>query len=113
FFIEKMTLNWPDIVDDNLQAAVAAKLVDIELISQLHFTHAVIRPEGGIDIKSNTIPQWTAADRFDHHLQTTFAHQPLLQQTEMTVKQRLREHLPPRASIAQQLRHFHGHFGRA
>ena len=66
-----------------------------------------------IDIKSNTIQQWTAADRFDHHLQMTFAHQPLLQQTEMTVKQRLREHLPPRASIAQQLRHFHGHFGRA
>ncbi|EKW75783.1 hypothetical protein EC970007_3367 [Escherichia coli 97.0007] len=31
-----MTLNWPDIVDDNLQAAVAAKLVDIELVSQLH-----------------------------------------------------------------------------
>ena len=27
-----MTLNWPDIVDDNLQAAVAAKLVDIELV---------------------------------------------------------------------------------
>ena len=108
-----MTLNWPDIVDDNLQAAVAAKLVDIELVSQLHFAHAVIRPESGIDIKSNTIQQWTAADRLDHHLQMTFAHQPLLQQTEMTVKQRLREHLPPRASIAQQLRHFHGHFGRA
>ncbi|MGQ7140776.1 DHHA1 domain-containing protein [Escherichia sp. SS-MK2] len=36
-----------------------------------------------------------------------------LSPAEMTVKQRLREHLPPRASIAQQLRHFHGHFGRA
>ena len=47
-----MTLNWPDIVDDNLQAAVAAKLVDIELVSQLHFAHTVIRPEGGIDIKA-------------------------------------------------------------
>ena len=57
-----MTLNWPDIVDDNLQAAVAAKLVDIELVSQLHFAHTVIRPEGGIDIKSNPVQQWTAAD---------------------------------------------------
>ena len=57
-----MTLNWPDIVDDNLQAAVAAKLVDIELVSQLHFAHTVIRPEGGIDIKSNPVQQRTAAD---------------------------------------------------
>src|SRR5699024_6603317 len=101
FFIEKMTLNWPDIVDDNLQAAIAAKLVDIKLISQLHFAHAVIRPKGGINVKGNAVQQRAAADRFNHDLQMAFAYPSLVQKAEMTVKQRFRVHQPPRASLAQ------------
>lgn len=66
FFIEKMMLNWLDIVDDNLQVVVVAKFVDIELVSQLYFVYVVIWLEGGIDIKSNIIQQWIVVDWFDY-----------------------------------------------
>lgn len=67
FFIEKMMLNWLDIVDDNLQAVVVVKFVDIEFISQLYFVYVVIWLEGGIDIKSNIIQQWIVVDWFDYY----------------------------------------------
>ena len=63
-----MTLNWPDIVDDNLQAAIAAKLVDIKLISQLHFAHAVIRPKGGSKVEGNVVWECAAGDQLNHEL---------------------------------------------
>lgn len=66
FFIEKMMLNWLDIVDDNLQVVVVVKFVDIELVSQLYFVYVVIWLEGGIDIKSNIIQQWIVVDWFDY-----------------------------------------------
>lgn len=67
FFIEKMMLNWLDIVDDNLQVVVVVKFVDIEFISQLYFVYVVIWLEGGIDIKSNIIQQWIVVDWFDYY----------------------------------------------
>ena len=81
-----MTLKWPDIVDYNLQAAVAAKLVNIQFVGKLNFAHAVVRPVGGIDIKRNTVQQRTTAHGLDHHLQMTLTDQTLLEQTEMPVK---------------------------
>lgn len=66
FFIEKMMLNWLDIVDDNLQVVVVVKFVDIEFVSQLYFVYVVIWLEGGIDIKSNIIQQWIVVDWFDY-----------------------------------------------
>jgi hypothetical protein len=42
----------------------------------------------------------------------TFADDALLQQTETAVKQRFREHLPPRTGIAEHLRHVHRHLKR-
>ena len=41
------------------------------------------------------------------------ADQPLLQQAKTSVKQRFREHLPPRPCVTQQLRHFHRHLSHA
>ena len=70
---------WPEVVNDQLQAAVAAELIDIKLIGKLNFANAVIRPKGSINIERDTVQQWAAADRFNHHLQMTLTDQPLLQ----------------------------------
>lgn len=103
---------WPEVVNDQLQAAVAAELIDIQLIGKLNFANAVIRPKGSINIERDTVQQRAAADRFNHHLQMTLTDQPLLQQTKTPVKQRLGEHLPPRPGVAQHLRDLHAHFCR-
>ena len=57
---------WPEVVNDQLQAAVAAELIDIKLIGKLNFANAVIRPKGSINIERDTVQQRAAAALLPH-----------------------------------------------